>query len=104
MARIMVEHSFSEPFTDERYASSAQKLEPCLQMRNGMWRRSSLSRDKLRMVCEFEAPDAESVREALRMAGFGFDRVWTADVYAIEDHPELMEKLRAILEQATPKV
>jgi hypothetical protein len=62
-----------------------------------MWRRSSLAMDKLRMVCEFEAPDAESVREAFRTAGIPYERAWTADVYAIENYPEKLKKLEALL-------
>lgn len=104
MARVMVEHLFSEPFTDERYATSSKKLDPCLEVRNGMWRRSSLSLDKLRMVCEFEAPDAEAVREALRASGLSFERVWTAEVFAVEDYPELMKKLALLKERTSPPV
>ncbi len=100
MARVMAEQAFSEPFTDERYSAFSKTLDPCLEVRNGMWRRSSLSRDKLRMVCEFEAPDAESVREAFRASGIPFERVWTADVYAIEDYPELMKKLSRLTERS----
>jgi hypothetical protein len=99
MARVMVEQVFTEPFTDERYAAFAKRLDPCLEVRNGAWRRSALSKDKLRMVCEFEAPDAESVREACRMASIPFERVWTADVYSVEDYPEMMQKLTAVLEK-----
>jgi hypothetical protein len=40
-----------------------------------------LSTDRRRMVCEFEAPDAEAVRTSYRSAGVGFERVWPADVY-----------------------
>jgi len=97
MARVIVEYVYTEPFTDERYTASAKKLDPCLEVRNGMWRRSSLSVDRLRMTCEFEAPDAESVREALRTAGIPYDRVWTANVYAVEDYPDLKVKLDALL-------
>jgi SAM-dependent methyltransferase len=99
----MAEHLFSEPFTDERYSEAAQKLDPCLEVRQGIWRRSSLSSDRLRMVCEFEAPDAESVREAMRNAGVPFDRVWTANVYAIEDYPDLMKRLRDLLAPKAPE-
>jgi hypothetical protein len=74
------------------YAANAKRLDPCLEVRNGAWRRSTLSKDKLRMVCEFEAPDAESVREACRTAGVAFERVWTADVYAVEDYPDMMKE------------
>jgi hypothetical protein len=99
MARVIVEHLFSEPHTDERLAASAKTLDSCLEIRNGAWRRSSLSKDRLRMICEFEAPDAESVREALRSSGVPFERVWTSNVYAVEDYPELMTKLNALLER-----
>jgi len=52
------------------------------------------------MICEFEAPDAESVRQALRSAGTPYEKVWTADVYAVEDYPEAAEKLRGVLASA----
>jgi hypothetical protein len=96
MARVMVEQVFPEPFTDERYAEVAKRLDPCLEVRNGAWRRSSLSLDRLRMICEFEAPDAESVREAHRNAGIPYERVWSANVFAVEDYPEALAKLEAI--------
>jgi hypothetical protein len=104
MARVMVEYVFTEPFTDERYAATAKKMDPCLEVREGAWRRSTLSKDKLRMVCEFEAPDAESVREACRAAGVVFERVWTADVYAVEDYPDMMQKLTSVLEKSAGRV
>jgi hypothetical protein len=99
MARVMVEQAFTEPLTDERYAVLAKQLDPCLEIRDGTWRRSSLSKDRLRMVCEFEAPDAESVREALRLANVPYERVWAADVFAVEDYPEMAAKLAALLEK-----
>jgi hypothetical protein len=92
----MVEQAFTEPFTDEKYAAFAQKIDPCLEIRNGAWRRSSLAMDRLRMVCEFEAPDADSVREAFRVAGLPFERVWTANVYAVEDYPDALAKLNKV--------
>lgn len=100
MARVMVEQAFAEPFTDERYAAFAKKIDPCLEVRKGAWRRSSLSMDRLRMVCEFEAPDADSVREALRTAGIPYERVWTATVFAVEDYPDALAKLNKVIEKA----
>jgi hypothetical protein len=44
------------------------------------WRYSLLSADRHRMICTFEAPDAESVRQAYRQADVGFSKVWTAQV------------------------
>jgi hypothetical protein len=98
MARVIVEQVFVEPLTDERYGQLAKQLDPCLEIRRGAWRRSSLSKDKMRLVCEFEAPDAESVREALRMAKVPFERVWAADVFAVEDYPDMALKLAALVE------
>jgi|ERR1700722_17801375 Protein of unknown function (DUF4242) len=102
MARVMVEQVFTEPLTDERYGAFAKQLDPCVELRHGAWRRSSVSKDKLRVVCEFEAPDAESVREAYRMANVPYERVWAADVYAVEDYPDMMKKLLALLEKVGP--
>jgi hypothetical protein len=96
MARVLVEQVFQEPLTDERFAVLSRQLDPCLEVRNGAWRRSALALDKLSIVCEFEAPDAESVREAFRSSGIPFERVWTAHVYAVEDYPDRLAKLEAL--------
>jgi hypothetical protein len=42
--------------------------------------RSRLSADRRRMVCEFEAADAQTVREVQSVAKMPFERVWPADV------------------------
>jgi ubiquinone/menaquinone biosynthesis C-methylase UbiE len=97
VARVMAEQIFKEPLTDEQSRAMAEKLDPCLEVRNGTWRRSSVSIDRIRVVCEFEAPDAESVRQAYRTSGVPYERVWTANVYAVEDYPELLKKLQALL-------
>jgi hypothetical protein len=99
MARIVVEQVFDPPMSEEAYAAFAKRLDPCLEARNAMWRRSYVSPDKTRMTCEFEAPDAETVRDAMRMAGLKFERVWTAQVFAVEDYPELMEKLAKLTKE-----
>jgi len=93
MARVVVEQVFDPPMSEEDYATFAKRLDPCLEVRNAMWRRSYVSPDRRRMTCEFEAPDAELVRDAMRMAGMKFERVWTAEVFAVEDYPELVLKL-----------
>src|SRR5262245_44530172 len=98
MARIVMEQIFEKPMSDEELSTYAKRLDPCLDIRNGTWARSYLAADRKRMVCEFEAPDAESVREALRSADVPFDRVWAANVFDAVDYPELwakLEKLRA---------
>jgi len=81
MEHVIVERVFLEPveFADiERAASLGQS---CLEARRVTLLRSSLSRDGLRMICEYEAPDAESVRVANQLAGSPFERIWTARVF-----------------------
>ena len=93
MARIVMEQTFEKPMSDEELAVFAKRLDPCLDLRNGTWARSYLAADRRRMFCEFEAPDAESVRDALRSANVPFDRVWSAAVFDAVDYPELKQKL-----------
>jgi Nickel responsive protein SCO4226-like len=99
MAHIVLEQSFSEPVSDATYSQFAQRLDPCLDLRRGTWVRSYFSADRTRIICEFEAPDAESVRDALRIANVPFDRVWRADVFAVEHYPELRAKLERLRAQ-----
>ena len=80
MARVMMEQFFDPPLSDEEYGKLAQKVDPCLDQHNAIWIRSYIAADKKRCVCEFEALDAESVREAFRSAGVPFERVWAAEL------------------------
>jgi hypothetical protein len=60
-------------------------MDACLQAHGAKWRRSYLAKDRKRMICEFEAADAEQVRESARSAGVPFDRCWTADLYTLDE-------------------
>jgi hypothetical protein len=60
-----------------------------------VWVRSALSAERRHVICEFEAADAEAVRESYRSAGVYFSREWAATVYAVEDYPEAMARLVA---------
>jgi hypothetical protein len=74
----MMEQFYDPPMSDEEYSRRAAHLDPCLDQRDALWVRSYVSADKKRVICEFEAPDAESVREAFRSAGVPFERIWAA--------------------------
>ena len=97
MARIVIEQVFAQPQSDEDFAEATARLTPCLDARLATWRRSYVSADRLRMICEYDAPDAESVREGLRAAGIAFERVWKAWVFTAEDNPRKKEELAALL-------
>jgi len=52
----------------------------CLEVNQVTFQHSYLSSDRQRMICVYEAPDAEAVRRSQCTARLPFDRVWTADV------------------------
>jgi hypothetical protein len=85
MEHLLVEKTFATPVTDEEIKRIGQRLDPCLEAHGARWMRSYVSRDRRRMVCVFEAPDAEMVRLSHRSAGVPFDRVWSADLFARQE-------------------
>jgi hypothetical protein len=96
VARVIAEQSFKTALSDEELSRISRRLDACLEVRDGCWVRSYVSADRTRMICDFEAPDAESVRQAMRSAQVEFDRVWSAQVFAVEDYPELLAKLNQL--------
>ena len=82
MAILVVEQTFETPVSPEELTDSAKRVDKCLEAHGARWMRSYLSKDRKRMICEFEAPDAEQVRNSYRSAGVEFERCWTADVYS----------------------
>jgi hypothetical protein len=80
MELVIVERVFAEPVDLNAIMASLEANAGCFEMRRVKLQRSMLARDGLRMVCEYLAPDAESVREANERAGMPFERVWTARV------------------------
>lgn len=81
MPYLIVEYTYDPPLTDEALDVASAALAPCLEMRGIRRLRTWLSTDRRRGFCEFEAADAETVREAYRLARVTFDRVWPADLY-----------------------
>jgi hypothetical protein len=80
MPVLVVEHSFDPPITEESLQAAFKRLGPCLKTHGARWIRSYFASDGRRMICEFEAPDAEAVRASLHSAATPFDRVWSAQV------------------------
>ena len=81
MVFLILEKEFEAPFTPEAHDGEAERLDPCLEAHGVRWLRSYLSLDRRRMICEFEAADAEAVRSSFRSAGVTFARVWPAEQY-----------------------
>mgnify|MGYP006370229879 CR=1 FL=1 len=80
MSRIVVEGSFATPQTDADMKLVADRERPCLANYQATWKRSLISADRMHMICEYEAADAETMRRIQREAGAQFDRVWVGEV------------------------
>lgn len=80
MIRIVVERTFATPQTDADMAAVANRERGCLGIYRVSWKRSLLSDDRRRLICEYDAPDAESVRRVQREAEAQVDRIWAAEV------------------------
>jgi Protein of unknown function (DUF4242) len=78
--RVVVERTFTTPQTGADLLSVADRERGCFGIYRITWRRSLLSDDRRRMICEYGAPDAESVRRVQRQAESQADRIWSAEV------------------------
>lgn len=66
--------------SDQDWEEIKQQLLPCYLQEGIEWVQTYISRDRTRMVCEINAPDAEVIREAHRRFNIPFERVWSATV------------------------
>ena len=80
MPRIIVERTFEAPLSQEDLTATETRMAPCLGLYRVRWIRSYWSADRRRMICEYDAPDAQSVRSVQREAEAKFDQIWPADV------------------------
>ena len=77
---IIVERTFDRSPSDDDLTAAGIRERPRLELCGVAWRRSFISGDRLRMVCQYDASDAESVRKVQREAGNAFERVWAGEV------------------------
>jgi hypothetical protein len=80
MPRIIVERNFEPSLTEEDLKATEARMAPCLELYRVRWIRSYWSVDRTRMICEYEAADAASVKAVQREAEAKFDRIWSAEV------------------------
>lgn len=81
MIRVIVEREFEEPAQFETLQNREGSFSWCLDQHKVRFVRSYFSKDRKLMVCEYEAPDAEAVREIHRQTGLPYVRLWTARVF-----------------------
>lgn len=78
---VVVERQFAERVEFATLQEIEDRGAWCLARHRVRFLRSYFARDRQRMLCVYEAPDAESVREAQRQAGMPFEKAWAAAVH-----------------------
>ncbi len=81
MELVIVERTFEQPADDNFMQEAESRTRWCLELHNVKFIRSYVSNDRRRMMCVYEAPDAESVRIVNSTAKLPFDRVWSASLF-----------------------
>ncbi|HIK39978.1 nickel-binding protein [Thermoleptolyngbya sp. M55_K2018_002] len=103
MTLIIVETDRPDPITPEVLADEGKRVFPCLAARKATWRYSLLSGDRRRMICSFEAPDAEAVRMSYRTAYVPFEKMWVDHLCEPEGIPPVWnESVLMVAEIAYP--
>ena len=85
MSLIIIETAWDEPISDEAFDAIAAQVTPCLDEREARWVTSYMALDWRRRVCVFDAKDAEAVRQAYRLSGVKFERIWAAEQITDDD-------------------
>jgi hypothetical protein len=77
MELVVVERIYERAITDQELDDFSARIGPCFELRNVHHRRLLLSKDRLRAICLYEAPDAAAVREAHDFEGIPYVRIWS---------------------------
>ncbi|MBW4618890.1 MAG: DUF4242 domain-containing protein [Cyanosarcina radialis HA8281-LM2] len=105
MTIAIVETLSDFPLNPEEPNDISLRVLDCLAERHATWRYSLLSSDRHRMICTFDAPDAESVRESYRKGGAGFSRIWAGELLKPEGlQPERHPSLLVVIEGTYPPI
>ncbi|OLP19359.1 hypothetical protein BST81_06310 [Leptolyngbya sp. 'hensonii'] len=105
MAFVIVETLADYPLTPENPTETDLRVLACLAERHSTWRYSLLSTDRRRMICTFEAPDAESVRESYRKGGGFFSCIWSGElIQPAGGLPQRQESKLKVIEGTYPPI
>ncbi|WP_448207168.1 nickel-binding protein [Azospirillum sp. sgz302134] len=79
---VVVERSFAEPIGFDDVQAAEDRGAWCLSVNRVEFLASWLALDGRRMICLYDAPDADTVVRTNTRLGLPFDRVWSAGLYA----------------------
>ncbi|MGD2128210.1 MAG: hypothetical protein PVJ33_00740 [Lysobacterales bacterium] len=77
---VFVQRSLASADPHDREWTDSSRVDGCLVLHGIRRRRSYITGDGTRVLWHFRAPDAESLRMALRVAGIDYDELWTSGV------------------------
>jgi len=92
MELVIVERAYAEPFTDADISALKRRAGPCFELRRIKHLHTYASKDRLRAICIYEAPDATSVREVHDQEGVAYVKIWSAEALA----PPPVERLPGV--------
>ena len=79
MAKVILIDRYDDGgFDIDRYREAKSKNKWCLELYGVAHVVSYVSADRKCMVCVFEAPDVEAVRQMSRRLGYSYEDVWAA--------------------------
>ena len=81
MELIVVERIFERPITDQEVIEAVRRASPCLALRRIKRVQTILSKDRLRSVCLYEAPDASVVRDVHDQERMPYVKIWSGDAF-----------------------
>jgi len=78
MPLVVVDRVFDEPQVFDELQAKEEAFGWCLEENDVAFVRTFFAVDRRRMICIYEAPDAEAVRRTQVKAGLPFERAWAA--------------------------
>src|SRR5262245_12567390 len=81
MPDFFLERSFERTLSASDVLALSAQSDGCFDLHRVEWRGSLLAAGGRRLLCSFRAPDAESVRIALRSSGADAGRLWAGSMH-----------------------
>jgi len=84
MSYVVVERSFETPVDLPAISAQEKAFGWCLETHRVRFLLTYVAADRSRMLCIYDAPDAEAMRATQREAAMPFDRIWAAQLHGQE--------------------
>lgn len=81
MENVVMQRGFTPHLTEADFEAMARIAAGCLDIYRAEWVESFMALDGSRLVCRFEAPDSESIRQLSRGDGAEAKAVWASTLH-----------------------